>query len=287
MQEEYIKKAEIITEALPYISRYSGKTVLIKYGGNAMNDEHVLKTILQDIATLKMAGVNPVLVHGGGPEINAQLEKHGIKSEFKNGLRVTSRDAMEVVQMALAGKMNKNIVAMLNGFGVKAVGLCGFDAGLIEAEKLMSADGADYGYVGKVKKVNCAVLHALLDDYVPVIASVGVGADGTGYNINADIAAGAIGGSLGAERLLFLTDVDGIRLNEKDPSTLISTISVKEIEKMVKDGRIAGGMLPKVDACMQAIKMGVSNVLIINGTVKHSILLELFTNKGAGTMVVA
>jgi len=284
-QDEIIKRAGVIAEALPYISRYSGKTIVIKYGGNAMNDPGVLRTILQDIATLKLLGVHPVLVHGGGPEINALLGKLGIPSEFKNGLRVTSLEAMDVVQMTLAGRVNKNIAALLGTFGVKAVGLCGKDGNLIEAEKMPVADGIDYGYAGRITKINTGLINTLKKEYIPVIASVGVGKDGEGYNVNADIAAGAIGGALQAEKLLFLTDVDGIRSDEKDPSTLISQISAAEIEAMVAAGEISGGMLPKVKACTDAIKMGINNVLILNGTVPHSILLELFTEKGIGTMV--
>ncbi|MCL2796874.1 MAG: acetylglutamate kinase [Firmicutes bacterium] len=286
-QETLISRASIIAEALPYISRYAGKTIVVKYGGNAMNDDNVLRTILQDIATLKMLGVHPVLVHGGGPEINANLAKLGIASEFKNGLRVTSKEAMDVVQMTLAGRVNKNIVGLLGTFGVKAVGLCGKDASLIEAEKMEITDGVDYGYAGRIVGVHTALLNTLRRDYVPVIASVGVGKDGEGYNINADLAAGAIGGALGAEKLVFLTDVDGIRADEKDPSTLISQVSVSEIEAMIKTGKISGGMLPKVGACVDAINKGIGSVLIINGTIPHSILLELFTQKGVGTMVTA
>ena len=285
--EDIIKKAEIITEALPYISRYSGKTIVVKYGGNAMNDPKTLRTIMQDIATLKIVGVNPVLVHGGGPEINAQLDKLGIPSEFKNGLRVTSKEAMDVVQMTLAGRINKNIAATLNTLGVKAVGLCGKDADLISVEKMKPQGGTDYGYVGKITQINAALLETLKKDYIPVISSVGVDKNGDGYNVNADIAAGAIGGAMHAEKLMFLTDVDGIRQEEKDPSTLISQIRVPEIEKMIQSGKISGGMIPKVRACTDAISMGVGNVLILNGTIPHSILLELFTAKGIGTMVTA
>ena len=281
-QENLIKQAEIITQALPYFSRYAGKTVVIKYGGNAMNDPSILRTILQDVAALKIVGVHPILVHGGGPEINAQLDKLNIKSEFKNGLRVTSSDAMGVVQMSLAGKLNKDIAATLNTYGVKAVGLCGKDANLIVAEAL---DLKTYGCVGKITKINADVLHALKNDFVPVIASIGAGANGESYNINADLAAGFIGGALNAEKLLFLTDADGIYADPKDKNSLIKQITVSKINAMIKQGTICGGMLPKVDACINAINSGIAEVLITNGTVPHAILLELFTDEGIGTLI--
>ncbi len=284
-REETIKRAGILVEALPYISRYSGKTVVIKYGGNAMNNPEILKTIMQDVAALKIVGVNPVLVHGGGPEINAMLEKLNIKSEFVNGLRVTTKEAMEVVQMVLGGKVNKNIVSTLNTLGVKAVGLCGKDGSLIEVEKKKTTGGVDYGYVGEITKINTEILNALAKDYIPVIATIGVDKAGESYNINADIAAGAIGGALGADRLMFLTDIDGIRADEKDPSSLIPQITVKEIEKMIASKAISGGMIPKVQSCIDALNQGIKNVLIINGTIPHSILLELFTDSGIGTWV--
>jgi len=284
-QNEIIKKAEVLTEALPYFSKYVNKTVIIKYGGNAMGDESVLKTILQDVAALKMVGVNPILIHGGGPEINAMLDKLNIKSEFKNGLRVTSKEAMGVVEMVLCGKINKQIVSTLNTLGAKAIGLSGKDSELIKVEKLDDGSGVDYGYVGRIIKINSDILNTLKQDYIPVIATVGVDKDGNSYNINADIAAGAIGGALAAERLLFLTDIDGIRKDEKDPKSLISHITVGEIKKMIKEGTISGGMIPKVNACCEAINSGVKSVEIMNGTIPHSILLELFTVEGVGTMV--
>ena len=276
-----IKRAEIITEALPYFSRYANKTVVIKYGGNAMNNETILRTILADTAALKIVGVNPILVHGGGPEINGQLDRLGIKSEFKNGLRVTSPEAMDVVQMTLAGKVNKNIVAALCTLGVRAVGLCGKDSNLIEAEKLVG----DYGQVGRITQINAHILDTLKADFVPVIASIGADKAGAGYNINADLAAGAIGGALKAEKLLFLTDIDGILFDPSNPTSLIKQISVKEIEGLIKKGIIKGGMLPKVEACVAAIKAGIKEVLITNGTTPHAILLELFTDEGLGTMI--
>ncbi len=284
-REEIINRANIIVEALPYISRYSGKTIVIKYGGNAMNSPETLRTIMQDVATLKIVGVNPVLVHGGGPEINAMLKKLSIESEFINGLRVTTKETMEVVRMVLGGKINKSIVAALNTLGVKAIGLCGSDGNLIEVEKMPPTNGVDYGYVGVIKNINDKLLRSLTADYIPVIATIGVDKNGESYNINADTAAGAIGGALNAEKLMFLTDIDGIRKDEKDPKSLIPHITVKQIESMIADGSISGGMIPKVKSCINAIEHGIENVLIINGTITHSILLELFTDSGIGTMV--
>ena len=284
-REEIINRANIIVEALPYISRYSGKTIVIKYGGNAMNSPETLRTIMQDVATLKIVGVNPVLVHGGGPEINAMLKKLNIESEFINGLRVTTKETMEVVRMVLGGKVNKSIVSELNTLGVKAVGLCGSDGNLIEVEKMPTQNGVDYGYVGVIKSINEKLLTELTKDYIPVIATIGVDKNGESYNINADTAAGAIGGALHAEKLMFLTDIDGIRKDEKDPSSLIPHITVNKIKEMIADGSISGGMIPKVNSCISAIEHGIENVLIINGTIKHSILLELFTDSGIGTMV--
>jgi acetylglutamate kinase len=286
-RDEIIKRADIIVEALPYISRYSSKTVVVKYGGNAMNNPETVKTVMQDVATLKIVGVNPVLVHGGGPEINAYLDKLGIKSEFINGLRVTSREAMEVVQMVLCGKINKNIASALNLLGVKAMGLCGKDAHLIEVEKMKPVGGVDYGCVGEIKKINTALINSVILDYIPVVATIGVDKNGDSYNVNADAAAGAIGGALEAERLIYLTDIDGIREDEKDPSTLIPQISVKKIRAMIAAGKISGGMIPKVNSCIEALDRGIKNVLIINGTIPHSILLELFTDSGIGTLVTA
>jgi len=286
-KENLIERAEILIEALPFFSHYTNKTVVIKYGGNAMNDPKILHTILQDVAALKIVGVNPVLVHGGGPEINASLEIYNIKSEFKNGLRVTSNAAMEVVQSTLCGKVNKNIVATLNTLGVKAVGLCGKDANLIECEKLVDKTGTDYGQVGNITKINSSLINSLIKDYIPVIATVGVDKKGNAYNINADLAAGAIGGALNAEKLVFLTDIDGILKDEKDPSSLIKQVTVKEIDALIKKGTIKGGMIPKVNACTFAIRSGIAQVLIANGTTPHAILLELFTKDGMGTLVKA
>lgn len=284
--DKYIEKANILIEALPYIRRLSGKTVVIKYGGAAMLSEDLSEKIMQDIALLKYVGVNPIVVHGGGNDINRMLEKFEIKPEFRNGLRVTDKATMDIVQMVLTGKINKDIVSQLGVAGVKAIGLCGKDASLIEAEKLASADGFDLGLVGRITNINTKLLDLLTrDEYIPVIAPIGVGKDGESFNINADTVAGEIAAALSAEKLMFLTDTDGICKDSKDPSTLIFEISVKEIKDMVGSGAISGGMLPKVDGCIKAIRSGVKRTHILNGTIPHPILLEIFTDTGIGTMV--
>lgn len=277
-----IERAKIICEALPYINRYSGKTIVIKYGGNAMGDEKITATILQDIAALKIVGVNPILVHGGGPEINKMLSRLGIKPQFCNGLRVTDEETMEVAQMILCGKINKNIVGTLNTLGVNAIGLCGKDAQLIKAEKLND----NLGYVGKITEINAKLLEVLAkDEFIPVIASIATDEEGNSYNVNADIAAAAIGAAMHAEKLLFLSDIDGIMANKDDKETLIDRISVAELRKMIDTGAISGGMVPKANSCIDAIERGINSVLVLNGTLPHSILLELFTDDGVGTMI--
>ena len=275
-----VEKANILIEALPYIQTLSGKTVVIKYGGNAMVDEELTTKILQDVTLLKYVGVNPILVHGGGPDINAALSKMGVESRFHNGLRITDKATMEVVQMVLAGKLNKNIVSALGRLGGKAIGLCGKDAGLLTVEKKPAKDGVDLGYVGNIVSVNVKLLELLAhDEYIPVIAPVGVDAQGESYNINADTAASEIAAALKAEKLVFLTDVD--------PASLISAVSVSEVGRLIADGVITGGMIPKVQGCARAIEKGVSRVHILNGTIPHPIILEIFTDKGIGTMVHA
>ena len=277
-----IERANIICEALPYIRKYSGKTLVIKYGGNAMNDEAVTTTILQDIAALKIVGVNPILVHGGGPEINKLLGNLGITPRFKNGLRVTDKETMEVAQMVLCGKINKNIVGELNSMGVKAIGLCGKDSQLIRAETL----DPELGYVGKITEINAKLLEILArDEFIPVIASIATDEKGNSYNINADVAAAAIGAAMHAEKLLFLSDIDGIMANKDKAETLIDRISVSGLRKMIEDGSISGGMVPKANSCIDAIERGINSVFVLNGTLPHSILLELFTDSGVGTMI--
>ncbi|MBD5131446.1 MAG: acetylglutamate kinase [Clostridiales bacterium] len=277
-----IERAQIICEALPYIRKYSGKTLVVKYGGNAMNDEAVTTTILQDIAALKIVGVNPILVHGGGPEINKLLGKLGIQSQFVNGMRVTDEQTMEVAQMTLCGKINKNIVGELNSMGVKAIGLCGKDAQLIKAERL----DPKLGYVGKITEINAKLLEILArDEFIPVIASIATDDAGNSYNVNADVAAAAIGAAMHAEKLLFLTDIDGIMTDKDKAETKIDRINVSELKKMIESGAISGGMVPKANSCIDAIERGINSVFVLNGTLPHSILLELFTDSGIGTMI--
>ena len=262
--QKLIEKANILAEALPYINKLAGKTVVIKYGGNAMGDENITKTILEDIALLKIVGVNPVLVHGGGPEINTMLKSLNVSPKFHNGYRVTDKNTMEVVQMVLCGK----------------------DAKLIEVKK-QSSD-VDLGFVGEIVNINTHLITMLAaDQYIPVIASVGCDATGNSYNINADTAAAEIAAAMKAEKLIFLTDVDGIRLNENDASSLIPRISVKEIEKLIEDNVITGGMIPKVMACIKSVKMGINRTHIVSGKVPHPVMLEIFTDTGIGTMITA
>lgn len=285
--DSIIQKANTLVEALPYICAFSGKFVVVKYGGNAMNNPDIIKTILQDVAALKTVGVYPIVVHGGGPEINAMLGKIGKKSEFVNGLRVTDAETMEIVQMILCGKVNKNVTSNLSSMGVRAIGVSGKDNGLIRVRKKPPVGGVDYGYVGEIVSVNGEMLKGLcLEDYVPVIASIGVDENGESYNINADTAACEIGAAVGADKLLFLTDIDGIRRDANDEDTLISEVRVGDVEDMIESGVISGGMIPKVRGCVTAVKKGIKNVHIINGTIPHCILVELFTVKGIGTLIL-
>jgi len=287
MYQEYIDKANILVEALPYIQKLSGKTIVIKYGGNAMTDDAITKTILQDITLLKYIGVNPIVVHGGGPEINKMLSKLEIESAFHNGLRITDEATMEVVQMVLTGKINKDIVSQLNVLGGKAIGLCGKDAGLIKVTKKPTLkDGVDLGFVGDIKEINTKLLNMLVkEEYIPVIAPIGADEEGNSYNINADTVAGEIAAAMCAEKLIFLTDIDGIRADKNDPDSLISAISINEINAMIKSGAIKGGMIPKVHGCIKGIESGINRTHILNGTIAHPLILEIFTDKGIGTMV--
>lgn len=286
--DEIIAKANTLTEALPYIHAYTGKYIVVKYGGNAMHNPDIIKTILQDIAALKIVGVQPILVHGGGPEINAMLARLGIETKTANGLRITDKETMEVVQMVLGGKINKNIVAQLGTMGVRALGICGKDGNLIEVRKMPDKDGIDYGYVGEITKINADLLIRLCNaGYVPVIASIGVDANGESYNINADTAAGEIGAAVGAEKLVYLTDIDGILADSADKSSLLTEVKFSDVKKMIKSGAISGGMIPKVESCISAINRGIRHVNIINGMIPHSILVELFTVDGIGTLITA
>lgn len=289
-----IEKAGILIEALPYFQRFSGKTIVVKYGGNAMLNDELKQSVIQDIVLMHSVGVRVVVVHGGGPEITALLKQMGKKSEFVAGLRVTDSETVAVAEMVLVGKINTEIVNLVNRHGVKAVGLNGKDADLITARKHLAKvyeNGelreVDIGLVGDVAKINTGVLATLLaNGYLPVIAPIGVGPDGASYNINADYVAGEIAGALQAEKILLLTDVEGVYRDYKDKSTFISTLSFNEASGMVKSGSIDGGMIPKVEACVRALSAGVSKAHIIDGRLPHSLLLEVFTEKGIGTEVI-
>jgi acetylglutamate kinase len=287
--KELISKAKILIEALPYIQRLAGKTVVIKYGGNAMINDELKNQVMEDITLLKFIGVNPVVVHGGGPDITSALQKQGIKSKFVNGLRVTDMETMETAQMVLVGKTNKEIVSMINQKGGNAIGLCGIDGRLIECEKYMPVvDGKeqDIGYVGKITSINTRLIELLAqDEYIPVIAPVGVGKDGTSYNINADTVAGDIASALKAEKLILLTDVEGVRVSD-DKDGIIPVLTVDEVHDLIGKKIINGGMIPKVLGCVEAIERGVGRTHIIDGRIPHCILLEIFTNQGIGTMIV-
>lgn len=284
--EKYIEKANMLVEALPYIQRLFGKTIVIKYGGAAMLDEDLTQKIMQDVTLLKFVGMNPILVHGGGPDINNMLKSLDVQPHFVDGLRVTDDMTMEVVQMVLTGKINKEIVAKLNSMGASAIGLCGIDGNILKAKKVPPKNGIDLGHVGEIISVNTALLDTLSGgQYIPVIAPVGVGEEGESYNINADTAASAIAAALHAEKLVFLTDTDGIRTVEDDPDTLLYVASKSDILNMIDDGKIRGGMLPKVQGCLEALDNGVKRTHILNGTIPHPLILEIFTDSGIGTMV--
>lgn len=284
-----LEKAKILTQALPFIKRYHGKTIVIKYGGSAMTDQKIKEQFIQDVVLMKFVGINPVVVHGGGPEINAMLEKIGKESRFVEGNRVTDLETVEIVEMILSGKVNKDLVSNINRHGGRAIGLSGKDDNMILVEKkFIEKDGEtiDIGYVGEIKEINTDIIDMLdFNNYIPVISTIGVDKEGQTYNINADYVAGEIAGKIKADRLIFLTDVDGIMQDHTNKETLISDITRKEVEILIADGTISGGMLPKVETCLHALKKGVENVIILNGKIEHSILLELFTEEGAGTLI--
>lgn len=276
------QRAEILTQALPYIKRYNGKIVVVKYGGNAMINQQLKEQVMEDIVLLRLIGVKIVLVHGGGPEINELMERLGKKAEFVDGLRVTDKETVDIVQMVLAGKVNKTLVNMLEMNGGKAVGLSGMDGRLIEAK----IKNEKLGYVGEITNINIKPVTDLLEkEYIPVISTLGCDKEGNTYNINGDTAAAFIAGALEAERLIMMTDIAGVLKDKDDPSTLIPEISIEEAASLYESGIISGGMIPKVDCCIEAIHRGVKNVVIMDGRVPHSILMELLTNEGAGTMV--
>lgn len=275
--------ARVLVHALPYIQKYNGKTIVVKYGGNAMVNEDLKNAVMTDMVLLSLVGVRVVVVHGGGPEISEMLDKIGKKSRFVGGLRVTDEETMDVVRMVLAGKVNKELVQNLGLHGGRALGLCGLDGGMIEAEKLRREE--DLGYVGNITAVDVTpVNNALEMGYIPVIATMGGGADGKVYNINADTAAARIAAALGAERLFLLTDIRGLLRDRTDESTLIPLVNVSGVPDLIRQGIISGGMIPKVDCCVEAVRRGVGSATIIDGRIPHSILIEMFSDEGSGTM---
>lgn len=280
-----LEKAEILVEALPYIKDFYGKRVVIKYGGAAMVEDNLKEKVMQDIVLMKYVGMNPIVVHGGGPEINQMLKRLDIRSEFVSGLRVTDAETMEIVEMVLGGKVNKEIVSGLNASGGRAIGISGKDDHFIEAEPI--DPGGQMGFVGQVTKINPGIIETMIDNgYIPVIAPIGIGPEQETYNINADLVAAAIAVAINADKLVLLTDVPGLLKDPADPNSLISTLAISEVEDLIQSGVIAGGMLPKVDCCVESVKGGVGRTHIIDGRVPHSLLLEIFTRQGIGTMVV-
>ena len=277
------ERAEVLTQALPYIKKYSGKIVVIKYGGNAMINEQLKQQVMEDITLLWLIGVKVVLVHGGGPEISETMKKLGKQAQFVNGLRVTDKETVDIVQMVLAGKVNKTLVNLLQMKGGHAVGVSGIDGGIIEAAMKDEA----LGYVGKITRIRPQPITDLLEkNYIPVVSTVASDRQGNTYNINGDTAAAFIAGALNAERLIMMTDIAGILRDKDDPSTLSPALTVSEARKLFDEGVISGGMIPKVDCCIEAIEKGVRHVVIMDGRVPHSILMELLTDEGAGTMVM-
>lgn len=276
------ERAEVLTAALPYIKKYSGKVIVIKYGGNAMKSEQLKLQVMEDIALLWLIGVKVVLIHGGGPEISEAMKKLGKESVFVDGLRVTDKETVEIVQMVLSGKVNKSLVNLIQMKGGHAIGLSGVDGGILEA----AMKDERLGYVGQITKIRTQPITDLLEkNYIPIISSVASDRQGGIYNVNADTAAAYIAGALNAERLIMMTDIAGILMDKDDPSTLLPQVTVSEIEKLSESGVISGGMIPKVDCCIEALNSGVNNVTIMDGRVPHSILMELLTDEGAGTMV--
>ncbi len=277
------EQAEFLLEAMPYIEKYQNKVLVIKYGGNAMISEELKKSVMRDLTLLRFVGINVVLVHGGGPEISETLKRMGVESRFVGGLRYTDEETAEVVRMVLAGKVNKDLVHRLQMQGAKSVGMCGIDGGMLLCEKESEA----LGYVGKIVSVDTGVItHSLENGYLPVISTVGYDREGHIYNINADTAASAIAGALGAESLILMTDIRGLLRDKADDNTLIKKVYVSDIPSLINEGVISGGMIPKINCCKEAIRRGVNRVFITDGRVKHSILLELLSDEGMGTMFV-
>lgn len=282
--DQVLQKAEVLIEALPYIQRFNRKIIVVKYGGSAMSNEELKKNVIKDVTLLKLVGFKPIIVHGGGKEISRWIGKVGKEPEFVNGLRVTDEETMEIADMVL-GRVNKSLVSMVQELGVKAVGICGKDGGLLKADKKYS-NGQDIGFVGDIREVDPQIIYDLLDnDFLPIIAPIGLGDDFCEYNINADDAACAIAKAVGADKLVFLTDIEGLYKDLNDKSTFISRLTASAAEKLIQEGFIGGGMLPKLNNCTSAIRNGVNRVHILDGRIPHCLLLEIFTNEGIGTAI--
>ena len=277
------KRAKVLIQAMPYIKKWTGETIVVKYGGNAMVNEELKQQVMQDIVLLWLIGVKVVLVHGGGPAINEVMERVGKKPEFVDGLRVTDQETIDIVQMVLAGKVNKSLVQLLESHGGKALGMCGLDGRLLMADKMASAH--DLGFVGEIREVNPEPLKMVMDDgYIPIVATVAGGYDGNVYNINADLAAAQIASKVGAKKLILMTDIRGLLRDVNDDDSLIPVVNVSEVPMLKRDGIIKGGMIPKIDCCVEAVRNGVNRAHIIDGRLEHSILLKLFSDEGIGTM---
>ncbi len=285
VNQKYLDKAEVLIEALPYIQRFSKKIIVVKYGGSAMIDEELKQDVIEDVVLLKLIGFKPIIVHGGGKEISRWVDKVGMDTKFVNGLRVTDADTMELAEMVLA-RVNKELVAKIQTLGIKAAGISGKDGGLLTVEKKFSGN-EDIGFVGDVTEVDTKILEDLLEkDFLPVVFPVGMDKDGVTYNINADEAASSIATALKAEKLAYLSDVEGVRLDPEDPESVISELYTNEAQDLIEQGVISGGMLPKIENCIDAINKGVSRVHIMDGRIPHGLLLEIFTNKGIGTAII-
>ena len=285
VNQKYLEKAEVLIEALPYIQRFNRKVIVVKYGGSAMVDEELKRNVIKDVVLLKLVGFKPIIVHGGGKEISRWVGKVGKEAKFVNGLRVTDKETMEIAEMVL-GKVNKELVTLVESLGVKAIGISGKDGGLLKVNKKLS-QGQDIGYVGDIKEVNPAILNELLEkDFLPIVCPVGLGDDFATYNINADDAACAIARAMKAEKLAFLTDIEGVYRDPEDTSSLISELFVNEAKALIENGNVGGGMIPKLQNCIDAIESGVNRVHILDGRIQHCLLLEIFTNKGIGTAIL-
>ncbi len=283
--QKYLDKAEVLIEALPYIQKFNRKIIVVKYGGSAMIDEMLQKRVIEDVALLKLVGFKPIIVHGGGKEISKWVERSGMEPKFVKGLRVTDKNTMEIAEMVL-NRVNKNLVRMVEELGVRAIGICGKDGGLLKVEKKY-ADGTDIGYVGQIREVNPQIIYDLLEkDFIPIICPIGMDDEYETYNINADDAADAVARTIGAEKLAFLTDIEGVYKNPNDPTTRISRLTVQEAKDLIAEGYIGGGMLPKLQNCIEAIESGVKRVHILDGRIPHCLLLEIFTDRGIGTAIV-